>query len=433
MSVRKSILKIAIPSMGSSVVWMLYGIVDMMWIGRLGSTAIASVTLALNFYQINFILNEIFGVASMVLLSRRWGEKNLEEYQRIGRQIVLYKFLAGSLALLVTYPISPYILNWLGSGKVPLADAVGYYRWRAIFLPFNFLLGTMMTAFRSIGDTKTLFFIESFGAISNIILDPILMFWVGLGVKGAAIASGICESATMVFGFYIAKKKWGVWLLKFERIQTDVLKKIVRVGTPSLLSAVNWNVSNMLVVKIISSMGVVETAAYGILSRTGEIAWMVGFALSGAITTLVGQSLGSRDSKKAVRVHREGLKIALIFGISTSVVVFLLSSKIAGIFTDDQMLLNYSSTLLMTASGGFLFIMILDALYGTLMGGGRTMDMLMTDLIGIWGFQIPALILVSRLFSNIAIVGITISIYYAIASGIASIFVRKGKWLETVV
>lgn len=301
-SVRRDILKIAIPSMGSSVFNMLYSFADLAWIGRLGKDAVASVTLAMSLYNMNYILNEIFGVSSMVFLSRSWGRKDLKSFESIGRQIVIYKFLAGLLLLVLTYPLSPLFLSWLGSGKIPSSSAVSYYRIMALFLPFSFLMGTMMTTFRSIGDTKTLFYVVAFGSISNMFLDPVFIFTLKMGVSGSALASGICSTASMVLGFLLAKKKWNVWLLRYAKLDLGVLRKILVIGGPSLIDSVNWNVTRVAMVKIFSMYGVLATATFGIFTRTIDTAWMIGFALEGAITTLVGQNLGRRDSSKALEV-----------------------------------------------------------------------------------------------------------------------------------
>ncbi len=78
---KKDILRIAVPSMGSSVFNMLYSFADLAWIGRLGKDAVASVTLAVSLYNMNYILNEMFGVSSMVLLSRSWGKRDLRSFE----------------------------------------------------------------------------------------------------------------------------------------------------------------------------------------------------------------------------------------------------------------------------------------------------------------------------------------------------------------
>ncbi len=431
--VYKNIYRIAIPSMGSSIFFMLYSVIDLMWIGRIGKEAIASVTLAMSFYNMNYILNEIFGVSSMVMLARRWGEGNIREFERIGRQIVVYKFIAGLFVLGITFPLAPPFLKWMGGGKVPALDAILYYRWRTVFLPFGFLGGTMMTTFRSIGDTRTLFFISGLWSIANIVLDPVFMFGMNLGVVGAAIASGLCETGAMFFGFYMAKRKWKVWLLKPERLHLDILKKVFVLGGPSLLDSINWNISRLVTVKIFSSIGVLATATYGVFARVLEISWMIGFALEGAITALVGQSLGKRDKDRAIEVYKEGLRIATIWGAILAGIVFVFAPQISAIFAKENDLLVAASQFLRFSSFGFFFMLFMNIGYGTLVGGGRTIDTFYIGLVSNWAYRIPVMVLVARFFEDVNALGVAFASSIAFGAFLSVLGVRKRKWLHVEV
>ncbi len=432
-SISKRILAIALPSMGSSMIMILYNTVDLMWIGRFGKEAVASVTLAVSFYNMNYILNEIFGVASMVLLTRRWGEGNHEEFQRIGRQIAFYKFLSGLLLLLVTYPLSKDILLWMGSGKVTIDAAVAYYKWRALFLPFDFLLGTMSTVYRSIGDTKTLFLINTIWGSANVVLDPIFMFTFHMGVVGSALASGICETAAMFHGFIWAKKKWNIWVLKVEKPQLSLLKKIFKIGTPSLLDALNWDVSRLIIVKIFSYIGVTATAVFGVYSRVLDISWMIAFAIEGAITTLVGQSLGEKNKEKALTVFKEGLKISMLIGAAIAAFIFTFAHPIAVLFAKEKDFLEASAEFLRYASFGFLFMPFMNVSYGTLIGGGRTIDMLMISSIGIWAYKIPLLFITAHFTSNLNLLGVVYASFIVFSGMLGLYIVKKEKWLHVEV
>ncbi len=428
--VRKDILRIALPSMGSSVFNTLYSLVDLMWIGRMGKEAVASVTLAASLYNMNYIINEIFGVSSMVMLSRRWGEGNKKDFEDIGRQIVTYKFFAGFILLLITYPVAPLLLSWLGSGKIPSQDAISYYRIRTMFLPLSFLLGTMMTTFRSIGDTRTLFFVTAAGSIANIFLDPLFMFVMNMGVSGSALASGMCESSVMLLGFFMAKKKWKVWLLRMSKLKLSTLKKILYLGGPSLADSVNWNFSRMIVVRMFSGYGVLATATFGIFARVIDITWMVGFAIEGAVTTLVGQSLGKRDKGRAVRVFIEGRKIALIIGATASIFVFILSTPISQLFSEDLQLVRSSSAFLRYTSFLYIFMYLVNISYGTLTGGGRTIDALYISIITNWVFRIPVMALLKYLGFGYNALGIVISLSVTLGSMVGLLMVRKKRWLD---
>ncbi len=429
--IRKRILEIALPSMGSSLANMLYGVVDLMWIGKLGKEAIASVTLAVSLFNMNFILNDIFGVASVVMLARRWGEGNLREFERIGRQIVVYKFFAGLMILGAMYPLSPYVLSWMGGGKVPIGDALSYYRLRLFFAPFEFMTGTMMTTYRSIGDTKTLFLITFLWNGVNAVFDPIFIFSAGLGVAGSALASGLCYTSAMFMGFYIAKKKWKVDLLKYEKLHLDVLKRVFVLGSPSLLDGINWSVARLITVRIFSGLGVIAAAIFGIYTRVIEMGWMIGFAYEGAITTLVGHKLGRQDMEGAKEVYKEGIFLATITGLALSMIVFSLAYPITRIFTSDPDLIVSSVRFLRLTSFGFVFMLMLNAFYGVLVGGGRTIDTFYVGISANWGFRIPGLLVASKFFPSQMLYGVIYALSIGFGAFMGYIIVRKGRWMLT--
>ncbi len=334
------------------------------------------------------------------------------------------------MLLIVTYPLSPFLLSWLGSGKVPPSNAISCYRIMALFLPFSFLMGTMMTTFRSIGDTKTLFYVVAFGSISNIFLDPIFMFTLKMGVSGSALASGVCSTASMVLGFFLAKRKWSVWLLKYTKLELDILKKILKIGGPSLVDSINWNITRIAMVKIFSMYGVLATATFGIFTRTIDTAWMIGFALEGAITTLVGQSLGRRNSSKAFEVFSEGLKVGILIGIIASAAIFIFSTPIASLFSKDPQLVKSASFFLRYTSFGFFFMYIMNVSYGTLVGGGRTIDTLFISLLSNWAFRIPVMSVMKIFSFGYNALGLVIALSIALGSFVGLFMVKKKKWLK---
>ncbi len=433
MEIFRELMRIALPSMGSSLAYTLYSVVDLMWIGFIGPKAIASVTLAMSVLGLTYILNEIFGVSSMSVLTRRWGEGNKRDFERVVNQVIMYKVIAGVMVSVLTLVFVNSIMAWVG-GKVPTDDAVSYYRWRASFLPVSFAIGTMMTSFRAIGDTRTLLKVNLLGSVLNILLDPIFMFWLEMGVSGSALASGMCEGISLILGLYLLRKKWGVRAPKIVRLDVGILKKILKLGTPALLDSLNWSVSNFAMVKLIALMGMEATAIFGIFARIVDVVWMMGFALEGAVTTLVGQSLGSGKKERARKVLKIGLLVGLMMGAGFFVFLFFFPHIVARFFSKDLSLVEKSSSFLRIFSPGFIAIFALNVVYGVLVGGGRTIDTFVIGLIGNWPVKMTLLSLAVFIAGRMSIVAISLSstVYIMSLIGLWVVF-KSGKWLETEV
>jgi len=412
-----------------------YNIVDIFWVGKLGATAIAAVSLAGNVFFIILAVGQILGSGTIALVAQFYGAKQIDNANNIIRQSLLLVSIIALPICISGFIFAKQIMSLLGGQADVLIISTSYLR--IIFIGFFFQLisFTINYAFRGIGDMKTPMKIMLVATIINLILDPLLIFGLGffprLEVQGAAIATVIAKCASFLFGFIILiRGRSGIKLNIFKKwyLKTKVVKTILSVGIPVGISYGLMAFSNMAVFRIVSSFSEYALAALGIGIRILQLASLPVVSIGIATTTLAGQSLGARDIKKTMQIGN----ISMLFSTAITIffgIIFVTNAKfLVSIFTQNPQVINYGLQFMQIVSLYLVFIGITMSLTGVFRGAGDTLPPMFAGL-----FKLALLIALAILFSQNLGMGITgvwwaIFISYSIETIIITIWYASGKW-----
>jgi len=412
-----------------------YNIVDIFWVGKLGATAIAAVSLAGNVFFIILAVGQILGSGTIALVAQCYGAKQIDNANNIIKQSLLLVSIIALPVCISGFIFAKQIMSLLGGQTDVLIISTGYLR--IIFIGFFFQLisFTINYAFRGIGDMKTPMKIMLVATIINLILDPLLIFGLGffprLEVQGAAIATVIAKCASFLFGFIILiRGRSGIKLNIFKKwyLKTKVVKTILSVGIPVGISYGLMAFSNMAVFRIVSSFSEYALAALGIGIRILQLASLPVVSIGIATTTLAGQSLGARDIKKTMQIGN----ISMLFSTAITIffgIIFVTNAKfLVSIFTQNPQVINYGLQFMQIVSLYLVFIGITMSLTGVFRGAGDTLPPMFAGL-----FKLALLIALAILFSQNLGMGITgvwwaIFISYSIETIIITIWYASGKW-----
>lgn len=204
--IKKTLILLALPIMGASFFQLAYGIVDMLWIGKLGSRAVAAVGSAAFFINLGFGLNTIIVTGTGVKVAHRLGSKNYkeaDEFINTGFLMNVILFLVYFAFLFLFRNMIVKYFNFNDAGVENMAEQ--YLMITGIGTFFKFSNFMFVSIFNSFGDSKTPFKINCIGVILNIFLDPLFIFVFNLGVFGAGLATMLCEGINSTL-FYIYSK-----------------------------------------------------------------------------------------------------------------------------------------------------------------------------------------------------------------------------------
>lgn len=339
------IISLSLPGMVSMMTTALYNIIDTLWVSRLGHEAIAALTIVLPFHIIAVAIGAGTGVGVNALASRRFGEGNIEATNYVAGQIFSAAGLFGGLYLIAALFFTDNIL--IICGATP--DIMDYGRQYLVVLsfggPFMFFSMIASNLLRGSGDAvRPMIFMIS-GAVTNIVLDPFLIFGIGpfpeMGVRGAALATVIAQLLSAGLSFYYIVARRSAYRIKFRHLKPSlpILRDIYRVGVPAMLMEFGESVCFVLLNNVISAFGSLAIAAVGISFRIIDFAFMPIFGASQALLPIVGFNFGARlwdRLWRAVKLTSFGL--ALLMGIIL-VVLEIFTPPLIGIFSDDPELL----------------------------------------------------------------------------------------------
>ncbi|MBQ8302488.1 MAG: MATE family efflux transporter [Clostridia bacterium] len=359
MPVPKALATLAIPTIISQLITMIYNLADTFYIGMANDpsqTAASSLAFTLVF-MMNCIPN-LFGVGGGSLISRLMGEKKDKDAGGVASfSFYCTLITAGIYSIIVLIFMNP-LLRLLGATDSSLIYAQQYAFWVVVIgaIPATLSM-TMAQLLRSEGFASKASFGLGLGGVINIILDPVIMFLVlepGNEVKGAAIATMI--SNVIALGYFIfiyfKNKKQSVISLnpKNAILKKHYIISVLAVGIPSALGSLLACLSNIVINNLASGYsdvyGDVPVAAIGIAKKIDMLPMNVGFGLCQGMMPLVAYNFASGDHKRMRAFARASRNAAMIFAGFCILLFQLLAPQIAGIFNGHQQTVEMSTDFL---------------------------------------------------------------------------------------
>ncbi len=432
-SIPKSILRLAIPSMGASFLSSLYDLVDAFWVGHINPSAIAGVTLAMAIFWYGSVFNDLFGTPSVVLISRRYGEKNYTGVKWVVGQTILSKSVLALLFLALVYFFDAGFLKLIGAKGDVLLQGLEYLKWRAWVMPFSFCGYTLMTTFRATGDTYKLFWVQGASAVINMTLDPLLIYTAHMGVAGAALASDFSEIYLLVAGMFILNSKSSYIRMnpfKYLKPRWQIIKKMISIGAPTTLESFSENIAYSVVLKITSLYGPALLAALGIANRIRSISFTLSFSMNMSASTMIGQNIGANRKDRARKSVKDSIWIGETLIAGYVLVLFLFGRQISYFFSPHADIAVIGGVLLKFFAINEFFFMVSMIAWGVLVGGGLTKTVMAIGLISNWGILIPLMALFTSLHMSWEFMILSFVISSVAMSGMSMWEVRRGKWLE---
>ena len=409
--IARNLWHLSYPTMTSYALQSFYDVVDIAWVTRISSNALSGVTLFTTIYSIFTVLNEVAGGSSVSMISQSYGRGVKEYTQRICEQTISFKVvLAIFSGVLMLIFLSP-LLRFYSSDEAVYNAAMEYGLIRIFFTPIMFSSYSVNTIFRCTGDSKTPMTIMFIASITNIVLDPILMFervpfinipGFGLGVFGAALATVIATSLSFAYGFIIllsGRREIQISFRGLFSLDREIDLFLLKIGLPSGINLFVRQLSGAIIMKFVSIYGPIAIAIAGIGAKMNQLANMPIFGFTMGGSALVGHALG-RGSVQDAKV--------------TSIFAALMASTLVGTFivgvcsfpylfmsffltNAEELALSIPMVYFMSLS--LLPLAFAAGLSVSFSGAGDNKPKLYSSLISRWLVQIPFLYVVVKCLS----------------------------------
>lgn len=333
-----ALLKMALPLMGTAFVQMAYSLVDLMWLGRLSTGAVAAVGTCSFLVWIAQSITLIAKTGISVGLSQAYGRGDSKSAKEVWVSgFILNLIFCLSLTILYISMRNKIIgIYNLDSGVHKMA--ADYLLIVSAGLIFTFLNPVLSAAFFSKGNSITTFKISIISLFVNLILDPFLIFGLSifpkLGIRGAALATVFAQMISTLLYLYVGYKDREIFVRTnyFTIPQKEYFRSILSLGFPASLQSLIHAMVGMVLNKYIASFGALYIAVYSIGSQIESISWMTADGFSVAFSAFFGQNFGAKNYERLHNGRREAMKIVNIIGISTSLLLFFFAKNLFTLF-----------------------------------------------------------------------------------------------------
>jgi len=387
---KKALLRLSFPILIAMLVQALYNVVDTAFVGRLGANAIAALTFAFPLYFIMIALTSGLGVGMGARISRMLGSKNRKQAENTAMHGLIISIVLGVIIFFVgIFTIRP-LFTILGASPEVIELAVGYMN---IILAGSFILFpgyVFVNMFIGEGDTRTPMKIQITALIINLVLDPIFIYVLGFGVKGAALATLIGYSTAFVLAvYYIIRKSYLKLHINNFNYSKRTIKDIFNVGAPASLMIIFMSLFIIFINKFMAHYGTNYVASFGLVSRLESFAIMPVYSISSALVTLVGMFHGAKRNDLAKKVINYAIKICVLIATSMGIIFFFFPSIFLKIFTSEAILLSLGIGYFRVIVFTFPFVAFSIVIARSFQGIGNGVPALITNIIRIFIVAIP--------------------------------------------
>lgn len=366
----KVLTALSVPIMGSSLLQFTYNLINMLWVGRLGSDAVASIGSSSFYIGLGYSINSLVVIGTGIKVAHALGRKNEVEVKEYINAGILINIIIGLIFGLFLILGGKSLIDFLHINNLIVEkDAYLYLALSGptMFLVFfNFLYARILGSF---GNNKLAFIINAIGVIINIILDPILIYGFKFGVLGAAIATLLAN--IIMFVLYLTKSS-GVLKFNFDiRIEYNKVKEIIILGFPMALQRILFTVINIFLARIIAIFGSDAIAAQKIGLQIESITYMVIGGLHGAVAAFTGQNYGAKKYNRIKEGYNTALKLGIIYSLIMALIFIFFNVPFVKLFVNDEHTIVIAKAYLQAVAFSQIFSTIETVSNGIFTGIGK--------------------------------------------------------------
>lgn len=304
----RALVTLAIPIILGNLLQTGYQLTDAFWVGRLGATAVAAVSVSFPVTFLVIALGAGLAMAGATLTAQYMGAGRQDMVNHVAAQTLLMVFFTSALLGGISFALAPALLTLLGVAPEVHDSALGFMRVSFVGIVFVFVYAMFQALMRGVGQTRIPLLIVVFTVLANFALDPMFIFgWgpiPGFGATGAALATLATQAAAAVIGLVVLLRGRHGIQVEWKNFRPDFpyIKRAFFLGFPGSVELSTRGLGLVVMSFLIASFGTLTIAAYGVGSNIIQVITIPAMGLSQAVSTLVGQNIGAGNVARAERV-----------------------------------------------------------------------------------------------------------------------------------
>ncbi len=434
-SINRAIFLLSVPMILEMVMESLFAVVDVFFVAKIGTQAIATVGLTESVLTIVYSIAIGLSTAATALVSRRVGEENQRGAGTAVGQVILVSITVGLLVGVVGFVFAEDILRLMGGDSTLIANGAGFTRIIFASSPAIMLLHTLSGCLRGSGDASVAMRSLWLANGVNIALCPVFIFGLGpfpeLGVMGSAVATTIGRTIGVLYQLYALTREKGIIRVLQSDITPDpgLIRHLLGLAIGGTSQFLVGSASWIFLTRILSTFGSDVVAGYTIAIRIIMFTILPSWGMANAAATLVGQNLGAGQPERAETSAWRAAFCNMLFLAAVGVGFFLGATPIVGLFDNDARVVVVAVECLRIFCLGYLFMAYGMVLTQALNGAGDTKTPTLINIVCFWVVEIPlAYTLAHTLNWGPPGAFWSVAISETLLAGIAVWFFRQGRW-----
>ena len=341
-SILGRLLLIAMPVMATQLFQMLFNLIDMFFVGRISSDAVAAVGSAGMYIWLSVAFFIIGGRGAEIGVSQSVGKGETQEARRFATAAIGLAVTLGSLYGLLMFLFADFWISLLRIREPHVvADTVMYLRILSISFPFIFLNNAVTGIYNGLGNSRLPFYVKSIGLGINVVLTPVLIFTLGLGIRGAAIAS---TAGFILIGLMLVLVTKHPNLCPFDdfkfkdvfKVDVKKVRQIFKWTLPMTVDSGTFTLLSMVIAGFVAQFGSDAVAAQRVGTQIESLTWLVGGGYAVAFTAFIGQNHGAKKWGRIARGFKISAVVKTMWGLGVGLIMFFGGEWLFNLFIDEQ-------------------------------------------------------------------------------------------------
>jgi len=436
------VISIAWPVLAELLLGSLFGMVDMMMLGRISDNALAAASVAAVGMTnqplfVGLSLVQALNVGGTAMISRYFGANQNEKIEATLKHVMLLCMFMLAIPLsILGLMFTDSIMSLMGAQADTLQAGRSYFKIIMVGFIFQSFNMSISAALRGIGETKVPMGINLRCNFLNVIGNALLIFGLlgfpKLGITGAGISTALSNVIASIFLFgYIIK---GKSIIRFNikthfKFDKNIMYNLIKIGMPASFEQLVLRTGILFFVRIVAGLGTLVYAAHQIALNILSLSFQPGQAFGIAASSLVGRALGAKELKRSEEYAKKTRKIGSIISTFMALILFFFGPQLVGLYSNDPRIIQNSSVALKIIALVQPFQSSQLILAGALRGAGDTFWPLVATFFGV----ILIRVVLAYMFVNVmgyGLVGAWIAVFFDqfVRWGFVYMRFKTGKW-----
>jgi putative MATE family efflux protein len=439
-NIGRQVVNFSTPLMLGNLLLSVYGIINMIWVGRLlGHTAVAAISASLPIIMLMPAFLIGLAMATNVLIAQAFGRKDTALLRKILANSFFASILFCLLISIIALVLRRQLLEWVHAPQEIQDMALSYLTIMMAALVFQFFVYWMTAMLRGLGDAKTVVKILILLTVFNIVFVPLFIRGIGplppLGVAGAAWGTALASMLTCIIGYiYLVRHNPYINMHSWDySLDWHIIREVFVIGVPASMQMLVVSLAGVIIISLVNSYGTDVTAAFGIGMQIDLLATIPAMSIGMAATSIAGQNLGAQKIDRVFQTLRMSVFFGLAIAVTCTAALAIFSHQIGAIFlkqsAEHANVLNLVGEYYHWMAFIFPCFAVIFVIQGVLRSAGDTMALLVLSFIALIIIRIPLAYVLAGPF-GFKQEGIWMAMLFssALAVGLNWLYYKGGRW-----